>query len=111
MPTAGRPLPESEHVRTVGLAEATDRTVWDYAKTHGLMLVSFDSDFAELTALLGPPPKVIWLRCGNQPTAVIATILRDHVETIAAFEADSRRAWKSIDSVLNPLRHLAHRRQ
>ncbi|MGB8528228.1 MAG: DUF5615 family PIN-like protein, partial [Rhodoplanes sp.] len=49
----------------LGLAEADDRTVWTYAKTNGFVLVSHDSDFTELAAFNGPPPKVIWLRTGN----------------------------------------------
>jgi uncharacterized protein (DUF433 family)/predicted nuclease of predicted toxin-antitoxin system len=62
-------FPGTSQVRLVGLAESGDRAVWDYAKTNGFMLVSLDSDFAEMAALLGSPPKVIWLRCGNQPTS------------------------------------------
>jgi predicted nuclease of predicted toxin-antitoxin system len=37
---------------------------------------------------MGPPPKVIWLRCGNQPTVVIANLLREHIAVIEAFELD-----------------------
>jgi predicted nuclease of predicted toxin-antitoxin system len=50
--------------------------------------VSLDADFAELAALQGAPPKVIWLRCGNQPTEAIADLLRQHADAIAAFEKD-----------------------
>ena len=33
-----------------------------------------------MAALYGPPPKVIWLRGGNQPTAAIeATLRRNHL--------------------------------
>jgi predicted nuclease of predicted toxin-antitoxin system len=81
--------PGSEQVRLVGLSDADDRTVWQYAGAHGFALVSHDADFAELAALLGPPPKVIWLRCGKQPTAVIEGLLRNHSEAIAAFENDT----------------------
>ena len=42
-----------------------------------------------MAALYGPPPKVIWLRCGNQPTLVIERIFRDHAQAIAAFEQDA----------------------
>ena len=43
---------------------------------------------AEMAALLGPPPKVIWLRCGNQPTSTIETMLRSHADMIASFNHD-----------------------
>jgi len=52
-------------------------------------LVSLDADFAEMAALLGPPPKVIWLRHGNQSTAAVQALLRMHAEAIKAFEADA----------------------
>jgi predicted nuclease of predicted toxin-antitoxin system len=41
-----------------------------------------------MAALYGPPPKVIWLRCGNQPNQAIEKLLRDHSQVIAAFEQD-----------------------
>lgn len=72
----------------IGLAKADDRTVWNYAGANGFALVSLDADFAEMAALLGAPPKVIWLRCGNQSTAIIEGLLRNHMEAIAAFGQD-----------------------
>ena len=79
-------FPGSSHVRSVGLAQADDRAVWDYAGANDFTLVSLDSDFAEMAALLGTPPKVIWLRCGNQPTAVAEKLLRDNAAAVATFE-------------------------
>jgi len=61
-------FPDSDQVRRLGLDQADDRAIWEHAKRSGFVLVTQDSDFADLAALLGPPPKVIWLRCGNQPT-------------------------------------------
>jgi predicted nuclease of predicted toxin-antitoxin system len=82
-------FPGTTQVRLAGLSEASDRAVWDYAKANGFTLVSLDSDFADLAALLGSPPKIIWLRCGNQPTAVIENLLRSHARAIADFELDA----------------------
>ena len=81
-------FPGSSQARLVGLAEANDRAIWDYAGANGFTLVSLDADFADWATLIGPPPKVIWLRCGNQPTGNIEKLLRDHFEVIAAFEHD-----------------------
>lgn len=58
-------FPKSDHIGLLGLSEAADRDVWDHAKTNGFTIVSQDVDFAEMAALLGPPPKVIWLREPN----------------------------------------------
>jgi predicted nuclease of predicted toxin-antitoxin system len=41
-----------------------------------------------MAALLRSPPKVIWLRGGNQSTAAISTLVRRHAELIVAFEND-----------------------
>ena len=43
---------------------------------------------AQVVALLGSPPKVIWLRGGNQSTAAVSTLLRRHFELIVAFGND-----------------------
>jgi predicted nuclease of predicted toxin-antitoxin system len=82
-------FPGSSQVRLAGLAMADDRVVWNYAAANGLALVTLDADFAERAALAGGPPKVIWLRCGNQSTAAIERLLRDHAEAIAAFEQNT----------------------
>lgn len=78
------------------MANASDSSLWEYAKFNKFTLVSLDADFAEMAALLGPPPKVIWLRCGNQPTAVIETLLRDHSNAIGTFELDTAAACIEI---------------
>lgn len=89
-------FPGSRQVGLLGLAEADDRTLWQYAKVNGFALVSHDADFAEMAAVFGPPPKVIWLRCGNQPTSAITELLRRHADAIAAFEQDGGTACLEV---------------
>jgi predicted nuclease of predicted toxin-antitoxin system len=89
-------FPGTTQVRLVGWADAVDITVWEHAKANGLTLVSLDSDFAEMAALSGPPPKVIWLRCGNRPTATVEMLLRGHADAIAGFEQDAGAACLEI---------------
>ncbi|HEU5017502.1 MAG TPA: DUF5615 family PIN-like protein [Pseudolabrys sp.] len=81
-------FPGSSQARLEGLERASDRTLWDHAGRNRFVLVTLDADFAEMASLLGPLPKVIWLRCGNQPTAAIERMLREHAEAIVAFERD-----------------------
>ena len=63
----------SLHVREAGLLEAEDSAVWDYARLHGFVIVSKDSDFQARSLLYGSPPKFILLRddflmrCHDQP--------------------------------------------
>jgi len=82
-------FPESRQVRLEGLDRADDAAIWRYAIENGLALVTLDADFAEIAALRGPPPKVIWLRCGNQTTSAVEALLRIHAETIHSFEQDA----------------------
>ena len=81
-------FPETEQVKRAGLDRASDDAIWDFARREGFAIVTLDSDFADVAALRGAPPKIIWLRCGNQPTDTVAGILRDHTALIAGFEHD-----------------------
>jgi predicted nuclease of predicted toxin-antitoxin system len=88
-------FPGSDQVRLLGMDKSSDREIWHYAKANGFILVSQDADFADMAMLYGAPPKVIWLRCGNQPNEAIETLLRDHASALAAFERDGITAcWE-----------------
>ncbi len=85
-------FPGSEQVYLMGLATADDRTVWGYAAARGLAVVSKDEDFVRLSAALGPPPKVVWLRVGNGPTRDVVALLRARAADIRVFLADPAAA-------------------
>jgi predicted nuclease of predicted toxin-antitoxin system len=85
-------FPGSEQVLLAGLAGADDLTVWSYAAARGLAIVSKDSDFETLSATLGPPPKVIWLRIGNRPTRDVEALLRTQANDLRTFLADTTLA-------------------
>ena len=78
-------FPDSTHVALVGLDTASDREIWTYAAENDYVIVSKGPDFGQLAFLCGAPPKVIWLRVGNQSTKPIGDLLRSHAELIAAF--------------------------
>jgi predicted nuclease of predicted toxin-antitoxin system len=78
-------FPGTAHTRDCGLLKAPDGVVWEYAAAHGFTLVSKDSDFNEMSALRGLPPKVVWLHVGNCATAEIASILRNFALAIVDF--------------------------
>ena len=81
-------FPDSNQVRLLGLAQVDDSVIWEHAKANGFVIVSQDSDFADRASLYGPPPKVIWLRCGNQKTTFIEVILRTNSDRILEFERE-----------------------
>jgi len=79
-------FPGSRHIIDCGLRGATDTTIWEFAKQNGFAIVSKDSDYAQRSALLGAPPKVIWIRIGNCTTRRIDFLLRNtrgRIETFA----------------------------
>ena len=81
--------PESMHLRDIGMGAASDPRVWEYASEQGFIIVSKDSDFEQMSARLGQPPKDIWIRRGNCSTSTVHAILREHYDTIAAFARDA----------------------
>ena len=82
--------PDSQHIFFIGLEQAEDRVVWEYARQYEFVLVTRDSDFNELSVLQGFPPKVIWIRRGNCATHQIEEILRVHLEDIRGWIRDPR---------------------
>jgi len=78
------------------LSEVGDQVLWDHAKANGFTIISRDVDFAEMAALLRAPPKVIWLRTGNQSTAAVSALIRRHAELIVAFGNDADAACLEI---------------
>ena len=80
--------PDCQHVRNVGLKEAPDTEVWEFASDNGYTVVSKDADFHQRSLLLGFPPKVIWVRLGNCSTKAVEQVLRDNLEGMAHFEVD-----------------------
>ena len=86
-------FPDSADVTTLDLVTASDRTIWDYAREHGFVIVSKDSDFRQLSFLQGPPPKAIWLRVGNVSTGAVPDLLRGSVDLIERFAASEEEAF------------------
>ena len=84
----GDVFPGSAHVHAVGLGNASDEAVWQYAREHGFTLVSKDADFYELSLLRDPPPKVVWIRRGNCATTQIEGLLRAQADNIEALTGD-----------------------
>jgi predicted nuclease of predicted toxin-antitoxin system len=89
--------PGSVHVRQVGLEQASDLEVWEYARDHELVIVSKDSDFHQLSFLYGPPPKAVWLRLGNCTTAEIEQALRQRHAEVDSFAQAPEEAFLVIE--------------
>ena len=85
-------FPGSRHVEFVGLLQVPDSLAWAYAKANDFSIVTADADFYEMASTLGPPPKVIWLKGCDYPTAVTEDLLRGQAIRIMEFLEDPERA-------------------
>ena len=64
-------FPESVHVRDIGMASASDESMWRFALEKGFAIVTKDSDFQERSQLAGIAPRIVWMRRGNCSTSAI----------------------------------------
>lgn len=81
---------ESKSVKSVGLLNATDKEIWDFAKNNNFSIFTQDSDFNELFNQYGFPPKIIWLRTGNINTINVALLLKDRQLEIQSFLSNEK---------------------
>ena len=78
-------FPDAQHTGRLNLNVSTDFQIWDFARTNDYCIVTFDSDFIDISVLRGFPPKVIWLKFGNSSTEQIARLLLQHHSMIKEF--------------------------
>ena len=71
-----------EQVRFVRLEDAADLEIFKYARTNGFAVVTFDSDFVDLNALHGTPPKIIYLNTGNLTTKSVSELILNNLLAI-----------------------------
>jgi predicted nuclease of predicted toxin-antitoxin system len=62
---------ETFHVLGVGLAQAKDPEIWNYAAVHSCVIVTKDEDFVRLATLREESVNVIWVRLDNCRTTVL----------------------------------------
>ena len=67
-------------LRDLGLRDATDREIFFAARVADTIVMTKDSDFIRLLEEQGPPPKIIWLTCGNTSNARLKGILTGTLE-------------------------------
>jgi predicted nuclease of predicted toxin-antitoxin system len=58
-------------VREIGLREAKDTAIWQYALENNAAILTKDEDFAERCVRSQNPPVVVWLRIGNATNPVL----------------------------------------
>ena len=66
-------------VREIGLRDAKDAAIWQYALENNAAILTKDEDFAERCLRSEGPPVIIWLRIGNATNSVLLGWLRGSV--------------------------------
>jgi predicted nuclease of predicted toxin-antitoxin system len=77
-------------VRELGLRDADDQAIFQYAKQTASIVVTKDSDFVELVHRYGAPPQIVWVTCGNTTndnlSRIFADIFANALQLLAAGE-------------------------
>ncbi len=55
----------AEHVADIGLRDADDSSIWEYALKHEAAVVTKDEDFPHRLSQSRETPIIVWLRIGN----------------------------------------------
>lgn len=70
---------ETIALREIGLRDADDNTIFEKAREAKSVILTKDRDLAEMVGRIGPPPTIIWLRCGNTTEANLKELLANHL--------------------------------
>ena len=89
-------FPGSLHVKDMGLESTDDDIIWEYAKLNGLAVVTKDSDYQQMSAERGHPPKVVLVRTGNCAPSEVELLFRDRYDEIRGFLLDEETALLSL---------------
>ncbi|MBK1633383.1 hypothetical protein CKO31_22045 [Thiohalocapsa halophila] len=66
---------EAKSLRFLGLQDAEDLESFDSARAvRDVVPISKDSDFVELVSQQGPPPRLLWVTCGNLTNRRLRTV-------------------------------------
>lgn len=63
-------------VRYLNLVEAKDREIFRAAREANVVVLTKDVDFVVLQERFGPPPAILWVRCGNTSNAYLKQLLQ-----------------------------------
>jgi len=78
-------FPEARQVRQLNIEDHSDIDIWNFAKLNDYTIVTFDSDFFDISSINGHPPKIIWLRFGNTTTNSLVNVINSKKEIISDF--------------------------
>jgi predicted nuclease of predicted toxin-antitoxin system len=75
----------ARHVSDVGLLQADDLPIWDFAREHGCALITKDEDFVSIRLRTkGGGVTVVWLRIRNASTQTLLSWFMPKLPAIVA---------------------------
>lgn len=89
-------FPGTQQVNSLGLIDKPDRLIWEFARKEGFTIVTFDSDFYDLSLTQGHPPKLIWIKSGNATTENLYSIFSAKANQIHHFTEDKELSCLEI---------------
>jgi len=84
------------HIKKLTNERLTDKEIWNECRKSGYSILTYDSDFRDLATYFGHPPKIIWLRFGNQTIEIVASKIIQNINNIQEFENNSELAVLEI---------------
>ena len=79
------------HVSDIGMDQASDRDIWQYAATNGYAVVSKDEDFLHIANADPAGPPFVWVRLGNcRKPALLAAFDRVLAQLVHALDAGDK---------------------
>ncbi len=72
-------------MRFLGLENSSDFEILQFARNNDFAIVTFDSDFVDLNAMHGTPPKIVYPNTGNLTTKHISELLTANILRISHY--------------------------
>lgn len=73
---------QAKHVLDLGLDEADDQAIWNYAGKNGCVIITKDEDFMSLSLQTGAKNQVVWVRLGNCRTPALLAVFENTLPKI-----------------------------
>ena len=88
--------PGMTHIKDLGLVDAGDNEIYEFAAENGFDILTFDGDFCDMNVTKGFKIKIIHLRLQNQTTKNIVKFLRDKHDDIKNFLSGNENSCLNI---------------
>lgn len=90
---------EASPVRELGLRDASDDVIFEAARAAGATVMTKDADFVRLLERHGPPPRVLWVTCGNTSNTRLKEVLTLRLAAALAAMASGEALVEISDAV------------